>query len=174
MKTLRLMGAAVLLLATAALSGCAEDSMYMGMGTDDMAGLDVVESAADDNRFETLVVALGKAGLVDTLKGEGPFTVFAPTDTAFDQLPAGTLNNLLKPENRDQLVAVLTYHVVPGRVMAADLAGRQLQAETVNGVRLSIDGRGAVTVNDANVLETDIDASNGVIHVIDKVLLPGG
>lgn len=170
MRILRLMGAAAFMLATVALAGCSQNGMGMPAM---MSGLDVVEVAANDERFETLVAALDKAGLVETLKGEGPFTVFAPTDTAFDELPAGTLDNLMKPENRDQLVAVLTYHVVPGRVMAGDLAGRQLQAETVNGNRLDIDGRGAVKVNDANVLEADINATNGVVHVIDKVLLPG-
>jgi uncharacterized surface protein with fasciclin (FAS1) repeats len=111
------------------------------------------------------------AGLVETLNGKGPFTVFAPTDEAFAKLPAGTVENLLKPENKEKLVAVLTYHVLPGELMAADV--RTTNAKTVNGKKLAIKVHdGKVTVGGANVVKTDIAASNGVIHVIDAVLIP--
>jgi uncharacterized surface protein with fasciclin (FAS1) repeats len=133
---------------------------------------DIVETAVNAGQFKTLAAALGAAKLVTTLKGSGPFTVFAPTDAAFAKLPAGTVENLLKPENKDQLVAILTYHVVPGRVMAADVV-KLKEAKTVNGKMLDIETKGeAVMVNDAKVTATDIGASNGVIHVIDTVILP--
>jgi uncharacterized surface protein with fasciclin (FAS1) repeats len=123
--------------------------------------------------FTTLVAAVKAAGLVDTLKGPGPFTVFAPTDAAFAALPAGTVDTLLKPENKAKLIAVLTYHVVPGRVMSSDLTGKKLDPKTVEGQTVAIDGTGSgVKVNDATVTKADIVADNGVIHVIDKVLLP--
>jgi len=133
---------------------------------------DIVETAVDAGEFKTLAAALRAADLVDTLKGRGPFTVFAPTDEAFAKLPAGTVENLLKPENKDQLVAILTYHVVPGKVMAADVI-KLKEAKTVNGKMLDIETKGdAVMVNDAKVTATDVAASNGVIHVIDTVILP--
>ena len=133
---------------------------------------DIVDTAVASGQFTTLAAALGAAGLVDTLKGEGPFTVFAPTDAAFAKLPAGTVENLLKPENKDQLTAILTYHVVPGRVMAADVVTLN-DAKTVNGKVLSIKVDGdIVMVNDAMVSTADIEASNGVIHVINSVVLP--
>ena len=133
---------------------------------------DIVDTAVAAGQFKTLAAALGAAGLVDTLKGPGPFTVFAPTDEAFAKLPAGTVENLLKPENKDQLIAILTYHVVPGRVMAADVV-KLKEAKTVNGKMLNIKMKGdAVMINDAKVTATDIAASNGVIHVIDMVILP--
>ena len=123
-------------------------------------------------QFKTLAAALTEAGLVDTLKGAGPFTVFAPTDAAFAKLPAGTVETLLKPENKDKLTAILTYHVVPGRVMAADV-GKLKEAKTVNGKMLAVSIKGSdVMINDAKVTATDIAASNGVIHVIDSVILP--
>jgi transforming growth factor-beta-induced protein len=133
---------------------------------------DIVDTAVADGRFTTLVAAIQAAGLVDTLKGEGPFTVFAPTDDAFAKLPAGTVENLLKPENIDQLAGILTYHVVSGRVMAADVV-KLTSADTVNGkpVTIKVDG-GKVYINDAQVIITDILTSNGVIHVIDQVILP--
>ena len=133
---------------------------------------DIVETAVADGRFKTLTAAVQAAGLVDTLKGKGPFTVFAPTDEAFAKLPAGTLDSLLKPENKDQLVSILTYHVVSGRVMAADVV-KLTSADTVNGapVKIKVDGD-KVLINDAQVIITDVLASNGVIHVIDKVILP--
>lgn len=133
---------------------------------------DIVDTAVSAGQFSTLATALEAAGLVDTLKGEGPFTVFAPTDEAFSKLPAGTLDSLLKPENRDQLVSILTYHVVPGKVMASDV-GNLSEAETVNGKKIDIAVDGStVRVDDATVVATDIAASNGVIHVIDSVILP--
>src|SRR6056297_909783 len=133
---------------------------------------DIVDTAVNAGDFETLVAAVQAAGLVDTLKGEGPFTVFAPTDAAFAALPEGTVEELLKPENKDRLVAVLTYHVVPGKVMSADIAGKELEAETVQGSTVAIDATDGVTVDGANVVTADIEASNGVIHVIDAVILP--
>ena len=133
---------------------------------------DIVEIAASNGSFNTLVAAVTAAGLVDTLKGPGPFTVFAPTDAAFAALPAGTVDSLLLPENKDQLVAILTYHVVPGAVTSDQLAGQRLSVATVNGANVHIDGRNGVRVEDANVTTADIIASNGVIHVIDSVLLP--
>lgn len=138
------------------------------------AAADVVDTAVEADGFDTLVAALKAAGLVETLKGAGPFTVFAPTDEAFAALPEGTLDSLLKPENKDQLTAILTYHVLGGSaVMAADIAGKKLEPATVNGKAVMVDGTGdGVTVNGANVVAADIEAENGVIHVIDSVILP--
>ena len=134
---------------------------------------DIVDTAVADGRFTTLVAAVEAAGLVETLKGEGPFTVFAPTDEAFAALPAGTLDTLLKPENKQQLVDILTYHVVPGKVMAADVTGLT-EAPTVLGKDISVKVEdGKVFLNDnVQVILTDVETSNGVIHVIDAVLLP--
>jgi uncharacterized surface protein with fasciclin (FAS1) repeats len=132
---------------------------------------DIVDTAAAAGTFTTLLAAAEAAGLVETLKGEGPFTVFAPTDEAFAALPAGTVESLLQPENKDQLVAILTYHVVPGEVMSADLTNG-MTATTVQGTDITIMTEGGVMVNDANVVTADVDASNGVIHVIDKVIMP--
>ncbi len=136
------------------------------------ADKDIVDTAVAAGDFKTLAAALGAADLVDTLKGPGPFTVFAPTDAAFAKLPAGTVETLLKPENKAKLVAILTYHVVPGDVMAADVVKLD-EAKTVSGkmVQVKVDGS-TVMINDAKVTATDIEASNGVIHVIDTVLLP--
>jgi uncharacterized surface protein with fasciclin (FAS1) repeats len=133
---------------------------------------DIVDTAIAAGQFSTLVAAVQAAGLVDTLKSEGPFTVFAPTDAAFAALPAGTVENLLKPENKDQLIAILTYHVIPGAVMSADIAGKKLEVVTVQGGELSVDATMGVKINDATVVSADIETSNGVIHVIDKVMLP--
>lgn len=133
---------------------------------------DIVEIAASAGSFKTLVAAVKAAGLVEALKGEGPLTVFAPTDEAFAKLPAGTVENLLKPENKDKLKAVLTYHVVPGRVTADEVVNLS-SAPTVNGRSLRINGQeGQVTVDNARVVQTDIMATNGVIHVIDSVMMP--
>ena len=141
-------------------------------GAASAADADIVDTAVAAGQFTTLTAALEAAGLVETLKGPGPFTVFAPTDAAFAKLPAGTVETLLKPENKDDLVAVLTYHVIPAALPAAEVA-RYDEAETVNGARLDIDADGTgVRVNDANVVSADIMASNGVIHVIDAVVLP--
>jgi uncharacterized surface protein with fasciclin (FAS1) repeats len=137
-----------------------------------MATGDIVDIAVAAPQFSTLVAAVQAAGLVDTLKGAGPFTVFAPTNEAFAKLPAGTLENLLKPENKAQLVALLTYHVLPGKVMAADVAGSQATPATVQGATLAVDGRSGVKVNNATVIAADIAAKNGVIHGIDTVLMP--
>ncbi|MFK8075594.1 MAG: fasciclin domain-containing protein [Granulosicoccus sp.] len=133
---------------------------------------DIVDTAVEAGSFNTLVAAVQAADLVDTLKGEGPFTVFAPTDEAFAALPEGTVENLLKAENKDQLVAVLTYHVVAGKVMSSDIAGKTMDAATVQGQNLSVDATDGVMINNAKVVSADIKASNGVIHVVDKVLLP--
>ncbi|GAA6180159.1 MULTISPECIES: fasciclin domain-containing protein [unclassified Shimia] len=135
--------------------------------------MDIVDTAVGAGSFTTLVAAVKAAGLVHTLKGEGPFTVFAPTDEAFAALPEGTVETLLLPENKDQLVAILTYHVVPAKVMSGDIAGKKAQVLTVEGDRLNVNARNGVKVNDAKVVSADIGATNGVIHVIDKVLIPG-
>jgi uncharacterized surface protein with fasciclin (FAS1) repeats len=135
------------------------------------ADKDIVDTAVAAGSFKTLAAALTAAGLVDTLKGAGPFTVFAPTDDAFAALPAGTVEDLLKPENKDKLTAILTYHVVPGKVMSGDLTNG-MKAKTVNGAEVTITTEGGVKVNDATVTTADIEATNGVIHVIDKVILP--
>ncbi|WP_424987766.1 fasciclin domain-containing protein [Microbulbifer sp. S227A] len=132
---------------------------------------DIVDTAVGADDFTTLVAAVEAAGLVETLKGTGPFTVFAPTDAAFAALPEGTVEMLLKPENKDQLVAILTYHVVAGKVMSSDL-GDDMTATTVQGSAIMIDLDNGVMVNDATVVSADIEAENGVIHVIDKVIMP--
>ena len=132
---------------------------------------DIVGVASSAGTFTTLVAAVKAAGLVETLQGAGPFTVFAPTDEAFAKLPAGTVESLLKPENKQKLASILTYHVISGKVMASDV--KTMQAATVNGQKLAIEANGSgVTVNGAKVLKTDIPATNGVIHVIDTVVLP--
>ncbi len=137
-----------------------------------MAKKDIVDTAIDAGSFETLVTALKAADLVETLRGEGPFTVFAPTDEAFGKLPGGVLDNLLKPENKKELHDILTYHVVPGTVVAAHVMSLQT-AKTVNGQPLTIRiDNGTVMVDEAKVIKTDIPASNGVIHVIDAVVIP--
>ena len=132
---------------------------------------DIVDTAASTEGFSTLVAAVQAAGLVDVLKGEGPFTVFAPTDAAFAALPAGTVESLLLPENKEQLISILTYHVVPGKVMSTDLVDDMMVA-TVQGSDIMIDLDNGVMINDASVAAADIETSNGVIHVIDKVILP--
>ena len=136
------------------------------------ADKDIVDTAVSAKQFSTLVAAVKAAGLVETLKGDGPFTVFAPTNAAFEKLPEGTVESLLKPENKDKLIAVLTYHVVPGRVTSAQVANLS-EATTVNGAKVEIMTHdGSVMINDANVVAADVNASNGVIHVLDKVILP--
>lgn len=132
---------------------------------------DIVDTAIAAGDFSTLVAAVTAADLVDTLKGEGPFTVFAPTDAAFAALPAGTVDELLKPENKDQLVSMLTYHVVPGKVMSSDLT-EGMKAKTVQGGEVTFTLDGGAKIDGANVVTPDIEASNGVIHVIDKVIMP--
>lgn len=151
-------------------------AIALGVGgsvkAESMPDKDIVEVAASAGFFKTLVAAVQAAGLVEVLKGEGPLTVFAPTDEAFAKLPAGTVENLLKPENKDKLTAVLTYHVVPGRVTADQVVALS-SAKTVNGRALRISTQdGSVMIDDARVTTTDIMASNGIIHVIDSVVLP--
>ncbi|MEM9699718.1 MAG: fasciclin domain-containing protein [Pseudomonadota bacterium] len=145
-----------------ALAGCATGS---GTGT-------IVDVAAGNDSFSTLVAAVTAADLAGTLSGPGPFTVFAPTNDAFAALPAGTVDNLLKPENKDQLVQVLTYHVVPGTYPASALAGQQGRLNTVEGSQLHVNGTDGVKIDGATVIIPDVAASNGVIHAIDTVLLP--
>ena len=159
-------------IANIALAAVTAMGVAIGATAARAADKDIVDTAVAAGDFKTLAAALGAADLVDTLKGPGPFTVFAPTDAAFAKLPAGTVETLLKPENKAKLVAILTYHVVPGDVMAADVVKLD-EAKTVSGkmVQVKVDGS-TVMINDAKVTATDIEASNGVIHVIDTVLLP--
>lgn len=132
----------------------------------------IVDVASDTEQLSTLVAAVQAAGLVETLSGEGPFTVFAPTNAAFDALPDGTVESLLEPENRDQLIDILTYHVVSGEVMSGDLSNGMM-AETVQGSQITISvSDDGVTVNDATVSTADVEASNGVVHIIDSVMMP--
>ena len=133
---------------------------------------DIVDTAVGAGSFQTLVAAVTAADLVDVLKGDGPFTVFAPVDDAFKALPEGTLETLLKPENKDQLAGILTYHVLAGKVMAADIAGKTLEITMVNGTTAQIDATDGVKIDGATVIQADIETSNGVIHVIDAVILP--
>lgn len=159
------------------------DVLRLGVGLTAITGLsacvgtasstpDIVDTAVAAGSFTTLVAAVQAAGLVDTLKSPGPFTVFAPTDDAFAGLPDGTVDSLLLPENIDTLTAILTYHVVPGRVPASELLGARRSLTTVEGSALHVDGRNGVQVNDTTVITPDVMASNGIIHVIDGVLLP--
>ena len=145
-------------------------AMTIGTATTAFAS-DIVDTAKAAGSFNTLLAAATAAGLVDTLKGDGPLTVFAPTDEAFAALPEGTVENLLKPENKDQLVAILTYHVVPGKVMSSDLKDGMM-AETAQGGKVEIDLDNGPMVNDAKIVTPDVAADNGVIHVIDKVIMP--
>ena len=134
--------------------------------------LDIVDTAVSAGQFNTLVAAVEAADLVTTLKGDGPFTVFAPTDEAFAALPEGTVENLLKPENKEQLVSVLTYHVVAGKIMSSDIAGTTTMVESVQGSDLDVNATNGVTVDGATVVTADIETDNGVIHVINRVVLP--
>ena len=159
-------------LANLAVASAAVLAIAFGSANAIAADRDIVDTAVAAGQFKTLAAALGAAGLVATLKGTGPFTVFAPTDAAFAKLPAGTVENLLKPENKEQLTAILTYHVVSGAVKASDVV-KLSEAKTVNGKMLTVRVTGgAVTINDAKVTATDISASNGVIHIVDAVILP--
>ena len=150
-------------------------ALGMTAATSAFAGsANIVETASSAGNFNTLAAALDAAGLIDTLEGDGPFTVFAPTDAAFEALPEGTVEMLLKPENKEKLTAILTYHVVAGKVMSSDVVGID-SATTVNGADIDVMVSGSdVMLNDAKVTAVDISASNGVIHVIDKVILPSG
>ncbi len=149
----------------------ASSSFAADVATSKESKADIVDTAVKAGSFKTLAAALKAAGLVDTLKGKGPFTVFAPTDEAFAKLPAGTVESLLKPENKAKLSAILTYHVVPGSVMAADVV-KLKSAKTVQGQSVVIDATDGVKVNNAKVVKADIQCGNGVIHVIDTVLVP--
>ena len=155
------------------MAGAAVATLVLSMGGSVRAqGKDIVDTAVGAGQFKTLAAALQAAGLVETLKGKGPFTVFAPTDAAFAKLPAGTVEMLLKPENKAKLTAILTYHVVAGKVMAADVV-KVKSAKTVQGSAVTVNAMGGkVMIDGANVVTTDIAASNGVIHVIDTVLMP--
>ena len=135
---------------------------------------DIVDTAVAAGSFSTLVAAVTAAGLVDTLKGAGPYTVFAPSDDAFAKLPAGTVETLVKPENKDKLTKILLLHVLSGKVMAADVTGKTMSPASVGGEALQVDGTNGVTVSGAKVVKADIACSNGVIHVIDSVILPKG
>jgi len=133
---------------------------------------DIVDTAANAGSFTTLVAAVKAAGLVETLKGTGPFTVFAPNDTAFGKLPKGAVDDLLKPENKAKLVSILTYHAVGGKVMSKDLSGKTMKAKSLEGAEISIDATKDVMIDKSKVVTADIEASNGVIHVIDSVMMP--
>jgi uncharacterized surface protein with fasciclin (FAS1) repeats len=145
-------------------------AMLVSVSVSAMSSKDIVDTAASAGSFKTLVAAVKAAGLVGTLKGTGPFTVFAPTDEAFAKLPKGTLENLLKPENKAKLAAILTYHVIPGKVMAADISGKMLEVATVQGSNISVNATHGVKINNASVVKADVGASNGVIHAIDTVI----
>ena len=133
---------------------------------------DIVDTAVAAGSFKTLVAAVQAAGLVDVLKGNGPFTVFAPSDAAFAKLPAGTVESLVKPENKEKLAAILKFHVISGKVMASDVTGKVAHPASVQGETLNVDGTHGVTVNGAKVTSADIGCTNGVIHVIDTVIMP--
>ena len=156
-------------------SAAAVSALAIGLQAQDAStksDKNLVETAIGAGSFEKLVAAVKAAGLVDTLTGKGPFTVFAPTDEAFAKLPPGTLETLLKPENKEKLAAILKHHVVPGKVMSKDIAGKRLNATTAAGDKLAIDARRGVKVGGATVTAADIEAANGVIHVVDRVILP--
>jgi uncharacterized surface protein with fasciclin (FAS1) repeats len=135
---------------------------------------DIIDTAVAAGSFKTLVAAVTAAGLVDTLKGAGPFTVFAPSDDAFAKLPAGTVDELVKPENKEKLTKILKLHVIPGKVMAADVKGKKMSPASASGETLDVDGTDGLKVSGAKVTSADIECTNGVIHVIDSVIMPKG
>ena len=147
-------------------------ALSVSIGAASATSKNIVKTAVQSGKFNTLVAALKAAGLVNTLNGKGPFTVFAPSDTAFSKLPTGTVDGLLKPENKAKLVSILAYHVIPGKIMSGDIAGKKISVKTVQGSEISVDAMYGVKINDSNVVSADIAATNGVIHVIDKVLIP--
>ena len=164
---------ALKLMAAVAALGLAAVPAYAGHHEKkETAKADIVDTAIGAGQFTTLVAAVQAAGLEDALRAPGPITVFAPTDAAFAALPAGTVEDLLKPENKEKLAAILTYHVLDGKTKSKDLAGKTLSAKTLNGAEVAVDATNGVKVGGANVVKSDIYASNGVIHVIDAVLLP--
>lgn len=167
LKKLLASGAALAMIATPVMAGHHGDKKMSSTEY-----VDIVDTAVAAGSFSTLVAAVQAAGLEDALRAPGKKTVFAPTDAAFAALPAGTVENLLKPENKDQLTAILLFHVVDGKTTSDKLAGKTLSVATLNGAEVAIDGTNGVTVGGANVTAADVKASNGVIHVIDAVLLP--
>jgi len=172
-KAIAGIAAALVMLTACGSDGSSEDTVVeetVAESTEMTEAGDIVAVASSTDGFSTLVAALTAGGLVETLQGEGPFTVFAPTDAAFAALPAGLLDKLLLPENKDVLVAILTYHVVAGKVMAADIVAGDVP--TVEGSTVTLDTMSGVKVNDATVTTADVAASNGVIHVIDAVIVP--
>lgn len=183
MKTLKLVFPSLILIFALNACGSGSTTETAEEATDTMAveetvpeqtvmeAKDIVDLAVETEILSTLVAAVQAGELVETLKGDGPFTVFAPTNDAFAALPEGTLDNLLLPENKDQLVAILTYHVVPGKVMSTDLSDG-MTAETANGASVTITTADGAKVNGASVVSADIEAANGVVHVIDAVILP--
>ncbi|WP_411818887.1 fasciclin domain-containing protein [Hyphococcus formosus] len=163
--------AACLASAIAILPACASVAEHHSM-TKEVEQNDIVDTAIAAGSFTTLVAAVQAAGLEETLRSDGPFTVFAPTDAAFAKLPEGTVESLLLPENKAKLVDILTYHVLPSAVASGDIAGKTLDVETVQGTTVSVDATNGVMIDNATVVQADIDASNGIIHVIDTVLMP--
>lgn len=161
-----------LLAAVAALGFAAVPAYAEHHEKKELAKADIVDTAISAGQFTTLIAAVQAAGLEDALRAPGPITVFAPTDAAFAALPAGAVEDLLKPENKEKLAAILTYHVIDGKTKSRDLAGKALSAKTLNGAEVAVDATNGVKVGGANVVTADVNASNGVIHVIDAVLTP--
>ena len=173
MKSKLLIAAAAAALLTPALSAVDSVTNQNVAHAEAAVNVDIVDTAVAAGSFNTLVAAVKAAGLVDTLKGEGPFTVFAPTDEAFAKLPKGTVETLLKPENKGKLASILTYHVVPGKIMSGDIAKGTTMVKSAQGAKLTVKaGSGGVMIDSAKVVKADIKTSNGVIHVIDQVVLP--
>lgn len=172
MRLISTVFAAGLLAASPAFAGDHAPAKQPKAAHDNSHRADIVDTAVNAGQFNTLVAAVQAAGLVDTLKGDGPFTVFAPIDTAFSGLPAGEVERLLQPANRHELVDLLTFHVVPGAVTASDLQGQILSVETVEGSEVLIDATNGVRVGNAQVIQADIRTSNGIIHVVDRVIIP--
>lgn len=154
--------------------GCKNGVILRQISQKDYIMHDIVDTAVAAGSFKTLVAAVTAAGLVDTLKGDGPFTVFAPSDDAFAKLPSGTVDDLVKPENKAKLTKILTLHVIPGKVMAADVTGKKMSPTSVSGETLDVDGSNGVMVSGATVTSADIECTNGVIHIIDSVIMPKG
>ncbi|WP_417477220.1 fasciclin domain-containing protein [Maricaulis sp.] len=174
MRLIALAAVAAAAFSAPALAGTPATAKMDHHGQHAMTQADIVDTAIAAGQFGTLVAAVQAAGLVDTLKGDGPFTVFAPLDAAFAALPEGEVERLLMPENQAELASLLTYHVIPGRVTSDQLAGQTLSVETVQGSMLAIDATDGVRVGNANVVQADIETSNGVIHVVDQVIIPAG
>lgn len=173
MRLIALAAAAAALTTAPALAGDhASAKAVKGGDYGRTAQADIVDTAVSAGQFNTLVAAVQAAGLVDTLKGDGPFTVFAPVDAAFAGLPEGEVERLLQPENRHELVDILTFHVVPGAVTSDQLAGQILSVETVEGSNVLIDATNGVRVGNATVIQADIETANGIIHVVDRVIIP--